>query len=123
MSPGTQTRIPTSILSSHPAHAPHGAKACVPIDNPSKQMPRPQPNREADSWASERNVIVLLPRILELLVAKLAQPHRHPLPGRMRHDHLVDEAHARGHERVGEALFIFAGVLGDLRRGLAAEDD
>src|SRR5204862_2937540 len=71
----------------------------------------------------ERNIVMLFPRVLELLVAQLAQAHRHPPPRRMRHDYLVDEAHARGHERVGEALFIFGGALGDLVFGLAAKDD
>ena len=71
----------------------------------------------------ERNIVMLFPRVLELLVAQLAQAHGHPPPGRMRHDHLVDEAHARGHEWVGEALLIFLGVLGDLLGGLATEDD
>ena len=48
------------------------------------------------------------------LSRSLPQAQRDPPPGRMRHDHLVDEALARRHERVGEALFIFGGVLGDL---------
>ena len=61
---------------------------------------------------------MLLPRVLELLVAQLAKPQRDPPPGRMRHDHLVDEALARRDEGVGEALFIFRGALGDLLRGV-----
>ena len=57
---------------------------------------------------------MLLPRIFELLIAQLAKAHRDAPPGRVRHDHLVDEALARGDEGVGEALFIFGGALGNL---------
>src|SRR4051812_15089024 len=72
--------------------------------------------------ASERDVVMLLPRILELLVAQLAEPECNPPPRGMGHDHLVDEALARRHERIGEARLIFGGAFGNLRRRLAAED-
>ena len=68
---------------------------------------------------------MLLPRVLQALVPQLPQPQRDPPPRRMRVDHLVDEALARRHERVGEAVFVFLGPFGDLV-GVAdvlAEDD
>src|SRR5262245_35514634 len=64
----------------------------------------------------KRDIVVFLPRIFELLVAQLAEAQRHPPPGRMRHDHLVDIAAVGGHERVGEPLLIFLGPLGNLGR-------
>src|SRR5688500_7974883 len=56
---------------------------------------------------SKRNIVMLLPGILELLVPELAQPQRDAPTRRMGHDHLVDEALARRHKRIGEALLIF----------------
>ena len=38
----------------------------------------------------EWKIIVLLPRVLEPLVAQLPEPQRNPPPCRMRIDHLVD---------------------------------
>ena len=73
----------------------------------------------------ERNIVMLLPRVLQLLVPQLPETQRNPFARRMRVDHLVDEAFARGHERVGEAVFIFLGALGDLFgvTDVGAEDD
>src|SRR5687767_11732874 len=47
----------------------------------------------------ERDIVVLLPGILELLVPELAQSQRDPSPRRMGHDHVVDEALAGRDER------------------------
>lgn len=66
---------------------------------------------------------MLLPGVLQRLVAQFAQPQRDPTPRRMRHDDLVDKALGCGHERVGEARLIFLGAFGDLVCGLAPEDD
>ena len=48
---------------------------------------------------SQRNVVVLLPGVLELLVAQHRQHPRQALAGRVRHDHLVDIAALGGDER------------------------
>ena len=47
---------------------------------------------------SQRNVVVLLPGILEVLVAQHPERPRHAAAGRMRHDHLVDIAALGGDE-------------------------
>ncbi len=74
---------------------------------------------------SQRNIIVLLPRILELLVAQHGQRPRDALARRMRHDHLVDIAALGGDEGRQKALLIFGRTLGDLGRivDIGAEDD
>ena len=60
--------------------------------------------------ASERDVAVLLPRVLDLLVGQPAQRLGDAAAGAVRHDHVVDEAALGGDERVGEALAIFLGA-------------
>src|SRR5687767_493156 len=42
------------------------------------------------SYCLERQIIMLLPRVLQPLVPQLPQPQRDPLARRMRVDHLVD---------------------------------
>src|SRR3546814_3928349 len=52
--------------------------------------------------SSERDVVMLFPRIFELLAAQFAQTQRDPPPRRMRHDHLIDAALGCRDKRVGE---------------------
>src|SRR3546814_9420755 len=59
---------------------------------------------------SKRDVIVLLPRVLELLATKLAQPQSNASPCRMRHDDLVDRSEEHTSElqsltRISYAVF------------------
>src|SRR5690606_16758785 len=74
---------------------------------------------------SERDVAVLAPRILELLVLEHRQRAAHTLARLVRHDHVVDEAARARHERVGEALLVHGFALGDLLGVVLflAEDD
>src|SRR5688500_11706746 len=62
----------------------------------------------------ERDVVVLLPGILELLVAQHGERAREPPARVARHDHVVDEAAASGDEGGGEFLAIFLGARLDL---------
>ena len=68
---------------------------------------------------------MFLPRILKALPPQFPQPQGNPPPGRMRVDHLVDKPLARRHKRVGKAVFVFPGALGDLGgvADVGAEDD
>ena len=54
--------------------------------------------RASGSAALQRNVVVLLPGILQVLVAQHPERARHAAAGRMRHDHLVDIAALGGDE-------------------------
>src|SRR4029077_13054024 len=58
-------------------------------------------------WASQRDVVVLLPRVLELLAAQHRQRAAEAPPRRARLDHVVDKAAAGGDERVCEFLAVF----------------
>src|SRR5690606_5119777 len=66
--------------------------------------------------ASERNVVVLLPRILELLVTKERERPRNADTRGMRHDDFVDIATLGCDERIEEAVFVGLGVGRDLFR-------
>src|SRR5690606_19638052 len=63
---------------------------------------------------SERDVAVLAPRVVELLVAQHRQRAADALAGGVRHDHVVDEAAVRRHERVGELFLVLGFACGDL---------
>src|SRR4030042_6158269 len=65
---------------------------------------------------SERDVAVLAPRVLDLLVVQHRERAAYPLARLVRHDDVVDVAAAAGDERVGELLAVFLGALGDLLR-------
>src|ERR1700678_4230072 len=65
---------------------------------------------------SQRNIIMLLPGVLELLVPQHGERARKPPSRRVRQDHLVDIAPFGGHERRQEARLVFLGALGDLVR-------
>src|SRR5512142_3148925 len=64
----------------------------------------------------KRNVAVLAPRVVELLVAQHREAAADPLARLARHDHVVDEAAAADDERVGERLAVFLLARGELRR-------
>src|SRR3954463_44257 len=74
---------------------------------------------------SEREVVVLLPGILELLVLQHGESPGDATPGPMGHDDVVDIAAAAGDERGRELLAVFLGALLDLLRiaDVGAEDD
>src|SRR3546814_3978124 len=83
------------------------------------------------SWCSEftvshgplhflqRHVAVLLPGILQLLVAQHVERPAEAPAGAVRLDDVVDEAARGGDEGVGELLVVRLGALGDLL-GIAA---
>src|SRR5690606_38383883 len=64
--------------------------------------------------SSQRDVVVLLPGIAEVLVAQHAQRARDTATGGMGHDHLVDIAALRRHEGREEAIFVGFRMLGYL---------
>src|SRR5947209_9754191 len=68
---------------------------------------------------SQRDVVVLLPRVLEPLAAQHRQRAAEAQPGGCRLDHVVNEAAAGRDERVGEFLAVFLGAR--LDRGGVAE--
>src|SRR5262245_10280945 len=73
----------------------------------------------------QRDVVVLLPGILELLVAQHGEGAAEAAAGAVRHDDVVDEATRARDEGVGELGAVLLGALRDLR-GIAdvgAEDD
>src|SRR6476660_7157776 len=72
---------------------------------------------EAD--CSQRDVVVLLPGVLELLVAQHLTRAGDALARAVRHDHLVDIAPLRRDERISEARLILVDALPDL--GLVAK--
>lgn len=74
---------------------------------------------------SQRNIAVLLPRVIELFAAQHTQALGNPHPGVVRHDDVVDIAAVAGDKRVGEALPVFLGAGRDLVRiaDVAAKDD
>src|SRR5210317_2190842 len=75
--------------------------------------------------SSERNVVVLAPRVLELLLAQHRERAADALARRVWRDHVVDVTAARGDERVGELLAVGLGEAGNLVRvaDVLAEDD
>src|SRR5579862_7269824 len=77
------------------------------------------------SAVSQRDVVVLLPRVGELLVAQHRKRAAKPRPCRLRPDNVVDIAARTGDERVGEFLAVLVGARLDLRcvAQIAAEDD
>src|SRR3546814_5353597 len=89
------------------------------------------------SWCSEftvshgplhflqRHVAVLLPGILQLLVAQHVERPAEAPAGAVRLDDVVDEAARGGDEGVGELLAVRLGALGDLLgiAAVGAEDD
>src|SRR5579863_5293957 len=79
----------------------------------------------APGEASQRDVIVLLPRVGELLVAQHRQCPAEAAAGRRGLDHIVDKAAPGGDKRVGEFLAVFLGARVDLGLVLevGAEDD
>src|SRR6476619_6348346 len=81
--------------------------------------------RVVRSPMSERDVPVLAPRVLELLVAQHHQGAADALAGLVRQDHVVDEATRAGDEGVGEAGLVFGFARGQLGRVVLvlAEDD
>src|SRR6266446_6589878 len=93
--------------SSHP----HGAGSA----GPSGGAPWGQ---ERSDWGapSQRNVPVLAPRVLDLLVAQHHERATDALARFVRLDHVVDEASRSGHERVGKALLVFSLARRELHR-------
>src|SRR5690349_14326224 len=71
--------------------------------------PSPTLPRYAGEGGLERYVRVLLPWVLQLLVAQHGEAAADSAPRAVRHDDVVDEAAARGDERVGEALAVLLG--------------
>ena len=59
---------------------------------------------------------MLLPGVLQLLVAEHVEGARDALAGRMRHDHLVEEAALSGDEGIGETVLIVLDAGLDLLR-------
>src|SRR5690606_32384073 len=74
---------------------------------------------------SERDVPVLAPGVIQLLVLQHRQRTAHALARLVRHDHVVDETARARHEGVGEARLVLGFPCGDFLRVvlLAAEDD
>src|SRR5690349_6431667 len=82
----------------------------------------------------KRNIVMLLPRVLERLVAQRRKRPGDPLAGRMRHVHLVEKPPFGGNTGIGETLLVIAdaprnplGILElrsvqDLDRALGAHD-
>src|SRR5690348_700516 len=64
--------------------------------------------------ASQRDVAVLAPRIVEALVLQRLQRLADPPPRAVRHDHVIDEAAVGRHERIGELLPVLLGARRDL---------
>src|SRR5579863_7118633 len=65
---------------------------------------------------SQRDVVVLLPRVLELLVAQHGERAREALARCVRHDHLVDIAALGGDEWREEGILVFFRFFSDLWR-------
>src|SRR5512147_2560045 len=63
----------------------------------------------------QRNVAVLAPRVVELLVAQHREAAADALARLARHDHVVDEAAAPGDERIGEGLAVLLLARRELR--------
>src|SRR6187455_2495272 len=57
--------------------------------------------------SSERDVAVLAPRVVDLLVGEHRQRPADPLPRLVRLDHVVDVAARAGDERIGELGLVF----------------
>src|SRR5262249_45149856 len=64
--------------------------------------------------ASERNVVVLLPRVLERFRAQHRESPADASASGMRHDHVVDESAMTGDERIGELVAVLLGAGLDL---------
>src|SRR5258706_2530251 len=76
------------------------------LAGPTRGAPRGQ---ERSDWgaSSQRNIAVLAPRVLELLVAQHHERAADAPACFVRLDHVVDEAARARDERVGEALLVF----------------
>src|SRR5690606_16237767 len=74
---------------------------------------------------SQRNVVVLLPRIGEFLLAQHRERAADAAAGAARPDYVIDVASARSHERVREQAGILLGARLDLLAvaDILAEDD
>src|SRR5690606_22655875 len=122
---GTATTVPpVTAVSCAPAPRPNPIMATATAPLVIRRPPAdavPRPGRAARdvlqlgtvlviarpaSRPSEWNIVVLFPRIGELLRPQRGEGPRHPLAGGMGHDHLVDEALFGGHEGVGEAVLV-----------------
>ena len=68
----------------------------------------------AEQIDSHRQIIVLPPRHLDVLVAQHGERAGDAPPRRVRHDHLVDIAALGGDEGRQEAVLVFLGTGGDL---------
>src|SRR6476619_6773470 len=66
-----------------------------------------------DAGCSQRDVVVLLPGVLEPLVAQHLECAGDALARAVRHDHLVDIATFSSNERIGEARLILVDALPD----------
>src|SRR6202008_667131 len=92
---------------------------------PSPTMTKGGGTKESCRTLSQRNVVVLFPGILELLVPEHGERAADALAGRVRQDHVVDEAARARDERVGELLPVLLGAVGDLLlvADIGAEND
>jgi hypothetical protein len=75
---------------------------------------RCRPRRSRFARRLQRNIVVLLPRIAQLLVAQHGEGAAESPAGAVRHDHVVDESPAAGDEGVGEFLAVLLGARLDL---------
>src|SRR5215470_15227274 len=64
--------------------------------------------------ASQRDVVVLLPRVLQALLPQHGESAAEAATGAVGHDHVVDEAARARNEGIGELLAIFVGARLDL---------
>src|SRR5262245_60578054 len=78
-----------------------------------------------DRELSERNIAVLAPGVLQLLVPEHGERPADAFAGLVGHDHIVDEPAVAGDERVGKLLLVFFLPGGDPRRVslLVTKDD
>src|SRR5262249_17303507 len=77
----------------------------------------PQPVfTEHPETSSKRNIVVLLPGVLDLLVAQHVERAADAAPRAVRQDHLVDVAALGGDERVGKPVLILLDAPRDLVR-------
>ena len=79
------------------------------------------PAKVADRWIFirknnrlERDVIVFLPRVIELLCAQHVERPGHPAAGRVRHDHIIEETTFRRDEGICEAVLVVLDSVCDL---------
>src|SRR5258708_1083819 len=104
ISPRLAIRIFLNIVSSLSPTPPQRARRTDrPPPTPAAWAPPSPALRER---GLERDVVVLLPRVLELFAAQHMEGAAEAPAGRPRLDHIVDEAAARRDEGVGEFLAI-----------------